>query len=97
LAVVQHTLKSHGAGDRAVVKENVNGLPRGQAKTVNNGRVNGTVAEILPIAAAHLPYAACLVRRKNGELDAQLSQDLQGREVHGCLGEPLPFRLASIP
>ncbi len=92
LAVVQHALKRYGAGDRTIVEEKVNVLPRGQAVTVNHGRVNGTVAEILPIATADLPSAAGLVRGKNGELDALLGQDLQSGDVHGGLREPHPFR-----
>ena len=94
-AVVEQALECHALRDGSVVEEQRNRLFRRQAQLVRAAWVDAVAGNVFPVAATVSAHAFRLTRRQNREANPLRGQCLQRWNVHGCLRQPHPFRLAA--
>src|SRR5262249_45602323 len=88
LATLQQLLKSHGLGDRAIVKEQINPASGWQTGKVGARGIDFPAAYVPPASSTQLARPGRLALGKNGEFDAKLREDLQRLYVNRCFRQP---------
>src|SRR2546427_8388215 len=90
----QDILKSHSMGNRPIKKEQGDTSPRWQIGEISSGGINLASTNILPLLFANKTHSLRAMRRKHGEANLLLCQDLKRFQIHSYLGQPHPLRIA---
>ena len=90
----QDIFKSHSMGNRPIKKEQGDTSPRWQIGEISSGGINLASTNILPLLFANKTHSLRGMRRKHGEANLLLCQDLQRFQIHSRFGHPHPLRIA---
>ena len=88
---LQQSFKCDRSRNWRVIKEHHNAFAGAQADEIGASRIDAATIHIAPAPFANFSHAAGLKGRKNGELDSQLGEHIEGFRISRRFREPHSF------
>ena len=95
VAVVEETLESNRLGRRSVVEEHDDRAITAELHDIGHGRIDPATGHVRPVLFADRPHVRRLMGLEDREGDPLVGHEAESFEVHGGLGQPHAFGLAS--